>query len=104
MNTLKTKYSILILILALTFGTQARAEKDSTNPDKKEIVRIKLYAPIMSYISEYFDVDDSIAMEVVYNEEFESKQLEAWMFEPLRATEEEPKLEAWMFDTEYYSK
>lgn len=122
MNTLKTKFSVLILILALTFGNEAKAEKDSVSPDKKETVRLKLYAPLLTYILEYFDVDDIIALVVIeHHEDFESLQLagwifadlfteeeslpmEDWMFKELVSPEEEITLEDWMFDLDYYEE
>jgi len=58
MNTLTTKFSILILILAITIGSQAKAEKDSVTPDKKETVHIKIHVPLMKFISEAFELNE----------------------------------------------
>jgi len=58
MNTLTTKFSVLILILALASGSQVKAEKDSVNPDKKETVHIKIHVPLMKFISEAFELNE----------------------------------------------
>ncbi len=57
MKTLTTKFSVLILILALSIGSQAKAEKNSTNPDNKETVHVKIHAPLVKMISEIFELD-----------------------------------------------
>ena len=69
MKNLTSKISALIIILALTFGTQAKAEKDSASPDKKETVRVKMHAPLLKFILEVFELNETDV--VVLNQQFD---------------------------------
>lgn len=118
MKTLATKFSILILILALAAGTQAKAEKNSVNTDKKETVLVNIKAPLLKYISETFKIEgisiciceqeisltcETEILEVLgLYEDYESNQLEKWMFAELITPMEDTTLEDWMFDTDYF--
>lgn len=120
MKNLTATLSTLILILALTFGTQVRAEKDSVDKDKKETVHVKIQGPLLRYIIEIFEAKDvticycNTEFELVIDvedleflglyEDYESQKLEDWMFEELNTPEEDVTLEDWMLDTEYFSK
>ncbi len=152
MKTLKTKFSALILILALTIGSQIKAEEISFSPDKKKTVLVKSHDSLMKVIAYVFDLNDKDLLaihsqmealstvtlaygdqelEIVFdksnldllnlNEEYQSSQLEDWMFEDLTVeedatvledwmfeelieTEEEIGLEEWMFDTDYFNE
>ncbi len=122
MNILTAKISALTLILMMAFGSQAKAEKDSVIPDKKETISVVLHAPMIKFISDNFELSindfrtlsrqlnkikglsvQCCEQELEYIEEdCQSEQLENWMFEELTTGEKEPAMEGWMFDTEYF--
>ena len=109
MNTLTTKFSILILILAITIGSQAKAEKDSVCTDNKNTAHLIIHAPLTIFISEILDLIEDFQAEKLEDWMFadliteeEAQPLEDWMFEELIPEEEESVLEDWMFDTDYF--
>lgn len=120
--------------MALIIGSQVQAKDSSFNPDKKETVKVKINATLITIIAQAFDISDSDlivlhnqmkdikvftityleheiefsfgenTIEVIeLHEDYQSQQLEDWMFEELFSDEEEESvLEDWMFDTEYF--
>lgn len=59
MKTIKTKISVVILILAFSIGGQVQAKELSISSDKKETVHIKIHAPLLKLIAEALDLDGS---------------------------------------------
>jgi len=58
MKTLTTRFSSLIIILALITGSQLKAKEISFSPDKKETLVIKIHAPLIRVLAEIFELND----------------------------------------------
>jgi len=136
MNTSTKKLSILLISLMLSIVIQAQNDEYSFFTYSKENVHVKTNTQLLKYfalnheattLSPFFldgDLEYSSIVNTLdflsYSEEYESEQLEDWMFEELvseeealpfedwmflelSAPEEDMTLEDWMFDTEYFN-
>ncbi|MCK5821813.1 MAG: hypothetical protein KAH17_08000 [Bacteroidales bacterium] len=110
MNNFTTKISILIVILAITIGNQAKAEKNISSPEKNGTIHLIIHTPLSEFILEIVErfkeyqgdqLEDWMFADLLIEEEME--EIEHWMFEELFPEQEELVLEDWMFDTEYYN-
>lgn len=111
MKTLTTKFTVLILILALAIGSHVKAQKDSVCTDKKETVNIKIHAPVIKFISEAFELNETDfivlnnkfdqvpGISVTYGEQEFEFVINIDAFKDLNVFEdyEEEQLEDWMF-------
>jgi len=96
MKTQIVKFSALMIILALTVGSQLQAKDYSFSLDKKDPVKVIIHTPTIICIFSAVNINDSDS--TILDEECQNELLEDWMFTELITSEEAQPLEDWMFE------